>query len=92
MEENYCHALVLAFFFFLLFILKINILKPIDFKYQVDKRLPCGHHQRIDCSTPVESITCTACYDQVLGCRHTVSTLCGESLERDSKYLALSIF
>jgi len=39
----------------------------------------------MDCSVPVESVTSTSHFDQVLGCRHTISTECEETLEKQFK-------
>ena len=37
---------------------------------------------RVECSTPTDTVFCTVKTEHVLGCRHSVPTKCGVSLEK----------
>lgn len=65
--------------------LSANTEIPCDVR--LEKKLPCGHSQLVDCPVPVESIFCNAPDEQVLGCRHRVQTLCGVSIEKRLKFV-----
>lgn len=54
---------------------------------RLEKKLPCGHSQLVECSVPVESIFCPVPEEQVLGCRHRVATQCGVSIEKRLKFV-----
>jgi hypothetical protein len=51
----------------------------------VEKRLPCGHLARVKCSVQTDKVVCTVNTEHVLGCRHTIPTICGDSLEKRLK-------
>lgn len=51
-------------------------------RQMMEKKLPCNHLARVECSVPAEKVFCNETCDHVLGCRHSVPTKCGVSLEK----------
>ena len=58
---------------------KLSTFSKVPCPVDVAKKLPCGHIQRIPCSTQPDSILCKAQIEYKLSCSHIATIPCGQS-------------